>query len=146
MDRIHYYILYVKILCQLRPLSSVSCLFQLILSTNFYRNIIHSETFIVFWLLMIKAFCVLALNGVIPSIFSSSFYIINQKPMLPWTYFLCITTWVAHYSGWNSAMHLLILCFRIYWPGASCNAQLKMSLNEERSKLSMAAMEFKGNQ
>ena len=31
--------------------------------------------------------------------FSSSLYIINQKPMIPRPHFLCITTWVAHSSG-----------------------------------------------
>ena len=31
--------------------------------------------------------------------FSSSFYIINQKPMIPTTDFHCITTWVVH-SSW----------------------------------------------
>ena len=44
--------------------------------------------------------------------FSSSLYIINQKPMIPRTHFHCITTWVACSPGWNSAMHLLILWFR----------------------------------
>ena len=43
--------------------------------------------------------------------FSSSLYIINQKPMMPITHFHCITTWVASSSGLNSAMHLLILWF-----------------------------------
>ena len=43
--------------------------------------------------------------------FSSSHYIINQKPMILRTRFHCITTWVARSSGWNSAMHLLILWF-----------------------------------
>ena len=32
--------------------------------------------------------------------------------MIPRTHFHCITTWVARSSGWNSAMHLLILWFR----------------------------------
>ena len=31
--------------------------------------------------------------------FSSSLYIINQKPMIPRTHFHCITTWVACSSG-----------------------------------------------
>ena len=31
--------------------------------------------------------------------FSSSLYIINQKPMIPRTDFHCITTWVARSSG-----------------------------------------------
>ena len=31
--------------------------------------------------------------------FSSSLYIINQKPMIPRTHFHCITTWVARSSG-----------------------------------------------
>ena len=31
--------------------------------------------------------------------FISSFYIINQKPMIPKTDFHCITTWVACSSG-----------------------------------------------
>ena len=31
--------------------------------------------------------------------FSSSFYIINQKPMMPRTHFHCKPTWVAHSSG-----------------------------------------------
>ena len=31
--------------------------------------------------------------------FSSSLYIINQKPMIPRTHFRCITTWVARSSG-----------------------------------------------
>ena len=31
--------------------------------------------------------------------FSSSLYIINQKPMVPRTDFHCITTWVARSSG-----------------------------------------------
>ena len=31
--------------------------------------------------------------------FSSSLYIINQKPMIPRTDFHCITTWVARCSG-----------------------------------------------
>ena len=31
--------------------------------------------------------------------FSSSLYIINQKPMIPRIYFHCITTWVAPSSG-----------------------------------------------
>ena len=31
--------------------------------------------------------------------FSSSLYIINQKPMIPRTHFHCITTWVARFSG-----------------------------------------------
>ena len=44
--------------------------------------------------------------------FSSSLYIINQKPMIHRTHFHCITTWVSRSSGWNSAMHLFILCFR----------------------------------
>ena len=30
---------------------------------------------------------------------SSSLYIINQKPVIPRTYFHCITTWVANSSG-----------------------------------------------
>ena len=46
--------------------------------------------------------------------FSSSFYIINQKPMIPRTDFYCITKWVARSSGCNSAVHLLILWFRVY--------------------------------
>ena len=45
--------------------------------------------------------------------FSSSHYIINQKPMIPKTHFHCITTWVARSSGRNSPMHLLILWFRL---------------------------------
>ena len=44
--------------------------------------------------------------------FSSSFYIINQKPMIPRTHFHYKPTWVARFSGYNSAMHLLILWFR----------------------------------
>ena len=32
------------------------------------------------------------LKGPIPSIFSSSLYIINQKPMIPGTHFHCIPT------------------------------------------------------
>ena len=40
--------------------------------------------------------------------FSSSLYIIIQKPMIHGIDFHCITTWVAHFSGRNSAMHLLI--------------------------------------
>ena len=31
--------------------------------------------------------------------FSSSLYIINQKPMISRTHFHCITTWVARSSG-----------------------------------------------
>ena len=31
--------------------------------------------------------------------FSSSLYIINQKPMIPRIHFYCITTWVARSSG-----------------------------------------------
>ena len=31
--------------------------------------------------------------------FSSSLYIIDQKPMIPRTDFHCITTWVARSSG-----------------------------------------------
>ena len=44
--------------------------------------------------------------------FSSSLYIINQKPMIPRIHFHCMTTWVARSSGWNSEIHLLILWFR----------------------------------
>ena len=44
--------------------------------------------------------------------FSSSLYIINQKPMIPRTHFHCMTTWVAPSSGGNSAMHLLVLWFQ----------------------------------
>ena len=43
--------------------------------------------------------------------FSSSLYIINQKPMIHRTYFHCITTWVVRSSGRNSAVRLLILWF-----------------------------------
>ena len=31
--------------------------------------------------------------------FSSSFYIIKQKPMIPTTHYHSITTWAAHSSG-----------------------------------------------
>ena len=31
--------------------------------------------------------------------FISSFYIINENPVIPRTDFYCITTWVAHSSG-----------------------------------------------
>ena len=34
--------------------------------------------------------------------------------MIPRTDFHCITPWVAHSSGWNSVMHLLILWFHVY--------------------------------
>ena len=43
---------------------------------------------------------------------SSSLYIVSQKPMIPTIHFHWITTWVARSSGWNLAMHLLILWFR----------------------------------
>ena len=51
------------------------------------------------------------LKGTHTVYFSSSLYIINQKPMIPKTHFHCITTWVAHSSGWNSAMHFKICLF-----------------------------------
>ena len=35
------------------------------------------------------------------------------KPMIPSTDLHCITTWIARYSGRNSAMNLLILWFRV---------------------------------
>ena len=37
--------------------------------------------------------------------FSISFYIINQKPVIPTNDFHCIITWVAHSSGCNSAIN-----------------------------------------
>ena len=46
--------------------------------------------------------------------FSSSFYIMNQKPTIPRTDFHRITTWVARSSGSNLATQLLILWFRVY--------------------------------
>ena len=39
------------------------------------------------------------LKGPILFYLSSSFYIINQKPVIPRTDFHCISTWVAHSSG-----------------------------------------------
>ena len=48
------------------------------------RNILHVK----------KSF-----KGTHTAYFSSSLYIINQKPMIPRTYFHCITTWVAGSSG-----------------------------------------------
>ena len=42
---------------------------------------------------------IFSLKGPIPSIFSSSFYIINKKPTMPRTDFHCITTRVAHSAG-----------------------------------------------
>ena len=49
------------------------------------------------------------IKGTHTAYFSSSFYIINQKPMIPRTDFHCTTTWVAHSSGRNLAMYLRIL-------------------------------------
>ena len=54
----------------------------------------------------------LSLKGTHTIYFSSSLYIINQKPMIPRIHFHCITTWVARSSGRNSTMYLLILWFR----------------------------------
>ena len=48
--------------------------------------------------------------------FSSSFYIMIQKNEVPRKHFHCITTWVAGSSGWNLAMHLLILWFHSNYP------------------------------
>ena len=56
--------------------------------------------------------------------FSSSLYIINQKPLIPRIHFHCITTWVARSSGRNSAMHLLILWFRF-----TCQMALLSNIN-----------------
>ena len=53
-----------------------------------------------------------AVQGTNTVYFSSSFYIINQKPMMPRIHFHCISTCVARSSGLNLAMHLLILWFR----------------------------------
>ena len=41
----------------------------------------------------------LKLKGTHTVNFSSSLYIINQKPMINTTHFHCITTWVASSSG-----------------------------------------------
>ena len=42
------------------------------------------------------AFCTeIIFKGTHTVYFSSSLYIINQKPMIPRTHFYCITTWVA---------------------------------------------------
>ena len=40
-----------------------------------------------------------AFKGTHTVYFSSSLYIINQNPVIPITHFLCITTWVACFSG-----------------------------------------------
>ena len=49
---------------------------------------------------------------------SRSFYIINQKPMIPRTDFHCITTWVAHSSGvkFGSAFaYFVVSCLLARW-------------------------------
>ena len=48
--------------------------------------------------------------------FSSSFYLINQKPVIHRTDFHCVTTWVECFTGWKSVIHLLILWFHVYQP------------------------------
>ena len=60
----------------------------------------------------------IAVKGTHTVYFSSSFYIINQKPMIHRTDFHCITTWVARFSRRNFAMHSHILWFPVYDPDA----------------------------
>ena len=64
--------------------------------------------------------------------FSSSLYIINQKPMIHRTDLHCITTWVARSSGWNLPVHLLILWFRFHCPdGAIIQYKFLFSLQDQ---------------
>ena len=84
---------------------------------NYYLSLAHYH-YLPYWFLDKSVFSVAHANsfrriikGTHSVYFSSSLYIINQKHMIPRTHFHCITTWVARSSGWNSAMHLLILWF-----------------------------------
>ena len=83
--------------------------------------------------------------------FSSSLYIINQKPMIPRNHFHRITTWVARSSWWNSAMNLLILWFQFtsqmeplsyinfYF---DCKARLRLILPGRQEKIYFCTRKF----
>ena len=47
-------------------------------------------------------------KGIHTEYFSSSIYIINQKPMIPRTHFHCVTTWVAHSCGCHAFAYFVV--------------------------------------
>ena len=64
-----------------------------------------------FWTVIFMKTHAVKVEGTHTVYFTTSLYIVNQKPVMHRIQFHCTTTWVARSSGRNSAMHLLILWF-----------------------------------